>query len=220
VHVFYLHGFASSPDSGKAAFYRERLTACGSTLEAPDFNQPSFSTLTVSRMLAQLDAAIARHAPGPVTLIGSSLGGFLAIHAAARHRPSAGGPHPVTRLVLLAPAIDFGSKRDGFLSPDQIAQWRASGHWEFFHHAYERPEPVGFALYEDAQQYDAFDVPLEVPTLVFQGRRDAVVKPANVIAWAAAHSEVVLQLLDDDHRLLGHMESMWKATAWFLGLDG
>ena len=50
--------------------------------------------------------------PGPVTLIGSSLGGFVAWHVAARQAEAEGAEgratHPVERLVLLAPAFDFG----------------------------------------------------------------------------------------------------------------
>ena len=141
---------------------------------------PRSPTLTVSRMLAQLDACIARHAPGPVTLIGSSLGGFPGDScgrspSSVCRRAASGHPARVAR----------ASHRFSVLGEtvscrhNQIATWKAAGHHEFFHHAYDRPEPVGFALYEDAQQYDAFDVPLEVPALVFQGRRDVVVKPSE-----------------------------------------
>jgi len=70
--VFYLHGFASSPNSAKARFFGDRLTACGVKVDIPDFNQPDFSTLTISRMLQQLEKRIAAIPPGPVVLIGSS----------------------------------------------------------------------------------------------------------------------------------------------------
>ncbi|MEQ1730111.1 MAG: YqiA/YcfP family alpha/beta fold hydrolase, partial [Vicinamibacterales bacterium] len=92
--VIYLHGFASSPDSTKARYFSERLGAHGVPLVTPDFNQPDFATLTMSRMLTQLS----RHlddAGGRVSLIGSSLGGALAVLAAARH------PEQIERLVLL-----------------------------------------------------------------------------------------------------------------------
>ncbi len=75
MHFFYLHGFASSPDSGKARFFRDRLAERGIALAAPDFNGPDFDSLTVTRMLGQLDAAIDRAPAGPVALIGSSLEG-------------------------------------------------------------------------------------------------------------------------------------------------
>src|SRR5713101_5083704 len=90
--IFYLHGFASSANSTKAAYLGERFRRQGLALHCPDFNQPDFATLTMTRMLEQLDremaaAAAATRLPavpaGPATLIGSSLGGTLAILAAA-----------------------------------------------------------------------------------------------------------------------------------------
>src|ERR1043166_2164386 len=82
--VLYLHGFASSAKSSKAAYFAERLKEHQVALECPDFNEPEFATLTISRMLAQLEDVLDRGAPGPATFIGSSLGGTLAILAAER----------------------------------------------------------------------------------------------------------------------------------------
>ena len=42
-HFVYLHGFASSPQSGKVSFLSERLAARGLTLHCPDLNEPDFS---------------------------------------------------------------------------------------------------------------------------------------------------------------------------------
>ena len=56
MHVFYLHGFASSPGSAKAMFFAERLARAGVRMDCPDLNLPDFSTLTVSRMLQQVEA--------------------------------------------------------------------------------------------------------------------------------------------------------------------
>ena len=51
MQIFYLHGFASSAHSSKARFLAERLTPLGLRLHCPDFNEPDFSTLTVTRMI-------------------------------------------------------------------------------------------------------------------------------------------------------------------------
>ena len=56
MQVLYLHGFASSPQSSKATFFSTRLAERGIEMMVPDLNQPDFSTLTVSRMLEQVDA--------------------------------------------------------------------------------------------------------------------------------------------------------------------
>ncbi len=57
-HVLYLHGFASSPASSKAQRFEQELAVHGVGFSCPDFNQPAFETLTVTRMLDG-------HAPGP-----------------------------------------------------------------------------------------------------------------------------------------------------------
>jgi len=217
VHLFYLHGFGSSPDSGKAAYLRERLAPLGLRLHAPDFNQPDFSTLTVSRMIGQVREAIGRLEPGPVALIGSSLGGFVAIHVAARDQGS-DAAHQVTHLVLLAPAVDFASGRDGWLTDSELQEWRDTGRRDVFHHAHGRTYPVHVGLYEDGHGYDAFQAHLDVPLLVFQGVRDSVVNPERVTAWAAARPNVSLRTLDDDHQLQAHMDQIWLESARFLGL--
>ena len=81
----YVHGFASSPASSKAVYLAARLAETGSTLHCPDLNQPDFSTLTVSRIIAQLSALVEKLPPDPVVLFGSSLGALAALHAAEPH---------------------------------------------------------------------------------------------------------------------------------------
>jgi uncharacterized protein len=215
MHVHYLHGFASSPHSGKARFYREQLARHGVPLESLDFNEPSFETLTVTRMLDQLDEAIERLDPGPVALVGSSLGGFVAWHAAARRRPGAGQAHPITRLILLAPALDFPR---GGRSETLADEWRRVGRREVFHYGYGRPMQIGYDLYEDARRYDSSRVQQDVSVLIFHGLRDDVVPPSTAIEFAKGRPGVQLRLLDDDHQLQAHLEDMWNESAGFLGL--
>ena len=88
-HVLYLHGFASSPGSSKAAYFARELERRGVAFSCPDFNQPEFETLTVTRMLEQTARAIEAGADGGVALIGSSLGAFVAVHAGAGAGPAA-----------------------------------------------------------------------------------------------------------------------------------
>ena len=77
--IFYLHGFASSAKSTKGAYLSQRFWQHGLSLRCPDFNLPDFATLTLTRMLDQLDREMteaASFAPGPATLIGSSLAAY------------------------------------------------------------------------------------------------------------------------------------------------
>jgi uncharacterized protein len=220
MHVFYLHGFASSARSSKARFFSERLASLGLPLHCPDFNEPDFSTLTVTRMLDQVDAAIAALPAGPVTLIGSSLGAFVAWHAAARRASRDGGAasHSVEKLVLLAPALDFGANRMKELGEDGLAKWKATNKLEFFHYGYGEPRSVHYELYEDARRYDSTRVNVDVPALAFHGRRDALVDPAMVEQFCAARPSMTLHMLDDEHQLLAHLDFLWRETAAFLNL--
>lgn len=212
-HVVYLHGFASSPESGKAQQFKRALEAQGVGFTCPDLNHPAFETLTTSRMLAQVAACLAEVRQGPVALIGSSLGAFVAVHAAA-----ADSTGLVDRLILLAPALDFGGNRLRQLGPHGIDEWRTSGSLRVFHYGWNEEREVGFALYEDAARHDAITLPTTRPTLVFQGRQDDSVDPAMVERWAAGRPLVDLRMLDDGHQLTSSMPVIWDESARFLGL--
>jgi pimeloyl-ACP methyl ester carboxylesterase len=198
--VIYLHGFASSAQSSKAMFFAARLRERGIDLLTPDFNEPEFSTLTISRMIERVAALMDGHG-APVTLIGSSLGGFVAIQTALKH------PDRVGRLVLLAPALDLSSGPPGDRS---LSEWKRTNRLDVFHYAYGRVMPLEYALYADAQSYDSLNASLEIPIQIFQGRRDTAVAPSTVEGWACGKSNVELHMLDDDHQLSGSLNYIWS----------
>jgi pimeloyl-ACP methyl ester carboxylesterase len=216
VQIFYLHGFASSPQSSKAQFLSARLAEIGRDLHCPDFNQPDFSTLTVSRMLLQLEECLAALPPDEVVLIGSSLGGFVAVEAARRQL--GGEAHPITRVVLLAPAIELEWDRWSEIGPGGIDQWRRDGSIEVFHYADDRPQRLEFAFYEDAVLYEPASARLSLPMLIFQGRHDETVDPANVEQFASAQANAILYLLEDEHQLKNSLNFIWEETASTLSL--
>ena len=221
--ILYLHGFGSSARSSKATFFASRLSAAGVELVTPDFNEPDFSTLTVSRMVDQVTSEMDARPGEPVTLIGSSLGGFVAVQAALQR------PDRVTRLILMAPALDLTDPaasadraRDGrglrSLGDRSLEEWRETNCLNVFHHAYGRVVPLRYDLYEDCLRYDSMNADLRMPILVFQGRHDTAVDPETVERWARARSNVELHMLDDDHQLLSSLEFIWTQSARFLGL--
>ena len=103
MHLIYLHGFASSTASAEAQYLAAMVLTAGFTLHWPGLNETVFLTLTVSRMIAKVERVMATLDPGPVALIGSSLGAFVALHVADRRQSLADDP-PIDRLILLAPA--------------------------------------------------------------------------------------------------------------------
>jgi hypothetical protein len=211
-HVVYLHGFASSPKSTKVGYFRDRLRQHGIDVRCPDFNQPDFATLTMTRMLDQLGADLARLDGAPATLVGSSLGGTLAILAADRYAAQ------VDRLVLLAPAVMFAKPGHHLLPPEQIDDWRRRGTRPFFHYADHAERDLHYAFYEDSLRYDAFNAAVRQPTLVFQGLHDASVDHRMVEAFAKTRSSVTLSLLDDDHQLIASLPRIWTDVRDFVGL--
>ena len=212
MHVFYLHGFASSSQSSKAAFFGAKLSEHGVTLNAPDFNDPDFSTLTITRMIEQTLASISALAPGPVALIGSSLGAFVAVQVALRRSRAE------DRLVLLAPALDFGGNRMRALGDRGLDAWQETNRLDVFHYGFGRVMPIHYELYADARRYNSLEARPDVPIQIFQGRRDTAVDPATVEAWAAARPNVELHMLDDDHQLGGSLDYLWREIKRFIFL--
>jgi pimeloyl-ACP methyl ester carboxylesterase len=211
-HVIYLHGFASSPDSSKAQRYRQELAAHGVGFSCPDLNLPAFETLTVTRMLEDVRRAVAGVPASPIALVGSSLGGFVAIHA-AQDEPR------VDRLILLAPAIDFGGNRLRQLGDRGIEEWRRLGRLSVFHYGDHQQREIGYALYADAARYDAHACALSVPVLAYQGSGDESVDPHSVAAWASSRPSVDLHVVDDGHQLTNSMDEIWRTSERFLGLS-
>ena len=90
--ILYVHGFNSSPASFKARLLQSRLAArgLGHAFAAPALPHRPRQALDL------LAAEIARHPPGSMTLVGSSLGGWYATWLAERSD---------VRVVLLNPAV-------------------------------------------------------------------------------------------------------------------
>lgn len=202
----WLHGFGSGPKSSKASFVAARLAERGHRLEVPDLNLPAFFSLTIGRMLGQLDA-LAAERPGPLALIGSSLGGYTAaLWAESR-------PGRVSKLALLAPAFDLAARWSARMGPAPLADWRARGSFAFDHYALGRKEPLSVDFLHDAERHPAFPLP-DAKTLVVQGLRDDVVSPDLARTFAArmtaAERDVRLLELDEGHELTGDLPRLWS----------
>ena len=97
MNYLYLHGFASSPQSTKARYIQKKFAELGLALHVPDLNLTDFSTVTLSDQLAYLNLTYLNDNE-PLVVIGSSLGGFLAVQLAAQNPL-------VQKIVLFAPAF-------------------------------------------------------------------------------------------------------------------
>jgi len=205
MRILYLHGFASSPASTKACYFRERLVAAGARVDIPDLAAGDFEHLTISGQLAVIERTADG---GPVSLMGSSMGGYLAALYAARHPE-------VERVVLLAPAFGFARRWPERLGMEQVARWRTTGAMDLFHYGEHRTRSISFALLEDGSRYE--DYPdFHQPALIFHGAHDDVVPVLYSEEFAAHHPNASLEVLDSGHELLNVLDYMAPKVARFL----
>ncbi len=205
----YLHGFASGPQSRKARWFGEILSEAGARMIVPDLPEGRFRDLTIGGQLGVIERACGS---GPVTLIGSSLGGYLAALHAARHGN-------VERVVLMAPAFGFANRFAAAVGDEQLALWERTGSIEVPHHADDCLRELGWQLMEDARRYE--DEPdFRQPGLIFHGVHDTVVPVEYSRRFAAAHANVELIELDSGHELTDVMDRMGAETLRFLDLAG
>jgi uncharacterized protein len=203
--IVYLHGFASGPTSKKAQFFRERFAQLGIGLEIPDLADGNFERLTISGQLEVIE----RTARGePVTLIGSSMGGYLAALFAARHTE-------VDKLVLMAPAFCFSSRWPQTLGEAAMREWQRSSVLKVFHYSQGRTVELGYQLIEDGRKYEDFPEAPQ-PALIFHGNNDTVVPSDLSVQFASRSPQVQLHLMESDHELLNVLDDMWMETEKFL----
>ena len=146
--------------------------------------------------LAVIDAS----GDGPLVLIGSSMGGWMALLAALAR------PQRVRALVLIAPAPDFTER---CCWPDLPAEAQEQilkdGQW-LRPSAYGAPYPITRALIEDGARWALLDAPIafEGPVHILQGMADPDVpwRHALQLTDALTTTQLTLTLIKDgDHRL-------------------
>lgn len=205
--VIYLHGFASSPRSSKAQYFRQKLEERGVEVLIPQLDRGHFEFLSITSQLE----VIAETADGhPAVLFGSSLGGYLAALYAARHPE-------IERLVLLAPAFQFPSRWRQRYTPEDLALWQRQGFVSVFHYGEGREMRLGYQLIEDSAGYEE-EPDVRQPTLIFHGTRDDVVPAQVSLDFAARHPQARVELFDSGHELTDVLPEMWRKAAVFLHL--
>jgi pimeloyl-ACP methyl ester carboxylesterase len=160
-----------------------------------DFQQGS-----ITRWREDALAVIDELTEGPLVLVGSSMGGWIACLAAMAR------PERLHGLVLIAPAPDFTSRlMPQTIPPEGIAAIQEAGVW-LQPSPYGDPNPITRTLLEDGARWSILDaaVPIEVPARILQGGDDPDVpwRHALELAEALKSQDVVFTLVKDgDHRL-------------------
>lgn len=166
----------------------------------------SFVGGTISRWLEETEAVFHAFTRGPQIVIGSSMGGWLALLLARRLRES-GAADRLAGMVLLAPAVDMTKE----LMSDRFdkRERRSLAEQGFLAQpsAYsEEPTIITRALIEDGERHLFGSGPIETgcPIHVIQGMQDPDVpwQHATALMERLAFDDAVLTLVrDGDHRL-------------------
>lgn len=204
----YLHGFASSPQSSKAQYLRDRFSQWGLDLNILDLNRGDFSHLTLTRQIQQTQAAFPpTHTP--ITLIGSSFGGLTAAWLAEKCPQ-------VQRLILLAPAFGFLEHWLPKLGETQVKQWQESGYLSVYHYAQQRQLPLHYNFVTDLSRYRDEQLKRSLPTLILHGKNDEVIPIEASREYARQRPWVELIELDSDHALVDVLDAIAQEIESFI----
>ena len=168
----------------------------------------SFADGTIGRWLAESVTVFQQFCRGPQVVIGSSMGGWIALLLAREIAKHGAGDAPLAGLVLIAPAPDFTEELmwKGF-SPEIRQEIETKGVWlRPSPYGDGAPYPITRALIEEGRNHLLLGNSIDVgcPVRILQGARDPNVpwKHALALAHRLPVDDVVLTMIQDgDHRL-------------------
>jgi len=200
--VMFLGGYASDMTGTKAAWLADWARERGRGYVRFDYaghgaSDGAFEDGTIGAW-AEDAATVLDTLPGPVVLVGSSMGGWIAL-LLARERPER-----VAGLVTIAAAPDFTETLWAEATEAQRAEILQAGRI-LMPSDYGPPLPFTRALIEDGRRHLVLDRPLHLPMPVrmLQGTADRDVKPAVALRLLdhATGPDIRLTLVKDaDHR--------------------
>jgi pimeloyl-ACP methyl ester carboxylesterase len=166
----------------------------------------AFCDGTISRWLEEAQAVLGHLKPRRVILIGSSMGGWIALRLAQELTKAASSPE-VIGMVLIAPAPDFTSDLiEPLLTDNQRNQLAEKGYFEEKSEYSDEPNIYTRALIEDGRANRVMNgiIATGCPVHILQGMADPDVpyKHALKLMEHLPVDDVVLTLVrDGDHRL-------------------
>ena len=213
--LFWLGGFKSNMKGTKAAALDEWASVQGRACVRFDYSghgesSGDFSDGTIGQWLEESIAVYAQFAKGPQVIIGSSMGGWLALLLARALRGRKDKPEnlaPIAGMVLIAPAVDFTEELMWKRFSDAIKRAiEEKGAWMRPSQYSEDAYPITKKLIEDGRKHLLLGGLIEIgcPVHILQGAQDPDVprKHAELLVSHLAGSDVVLTLIKDgDHRL-------------------
>ena len=204
--LVWLCGFRSDMSGTKAAATHAWADAHGRAFLRFDYSgnglsEGAFEDGTIGAWLHDTLAMLDARTAGPLILVGSSMGGWIAL-LAARARPER-----VKALVLIAPAPDFTERLMWpELSDDARRSIMEDGHWNRPSAYGDGPTPITRRLIEDGRNHLLMDAPIRFdgPVRILHGQCDPDVpwRLSLELAERLTCADVRITLVKNgDHRL-------------------
>lgn len=209
--AFWLGGYRSDMTGSKAEAICAHQASLGAASIRFDYSGHgasggAFTDGTISRWLEESLAVFDSFAEGPQILVGSSMGGWIALRM-AQELKKRGTAERIAGMVLIAPAPDFTAElMEPELTEEQSAALAAQGY-------FEEPTPYGpdpnvytRALFDDGRENRVLDgvIEIDAPVTIIQGMEDPDVpwRHALRLVEHLPSTNVDVQLIrDGDHRL-------------------
>lgn len=209
--IVWMGGFKSDMRSTKAARLDALAAATGRSCLRYDYaghgeSEGAFEDGTIGQWAAQSLAIVRALTSGPQIVVGSSMGGWIAL-LVARELAKLGESDRLAGLVLIAPAVDF---TEALMWPQLSAAARrdieTKGFWLRPTPYAPDPYPITRALIEDGRRHLLFDgeIHANCPVHILQGMQDPDVpwRHALTLVEHLAGDPCTLTLIKDgDHRL-------------------
>jgi pimeloyl-ACP methyl ester carboxylesterase len=210
--LFWLGGFNSDMKGTKAVALDEWAAAQGRACVRFDYSGHGesggkFIAGTIGRWLEDSVAVFERFCRGPQVVVGSSMGGWIAL-LLARELARRAQRDSLAGMVLIAPAPDFTEKLmwNGF-SPEIRNEIETKGVWlRPSPYGDGSPYPITRALIEEGRNHLLLGSSIDVgcPVRILQGAQDPDVpwRHAFELVHRLPADDVVLTMIQDgDHRL-------------------
>ena len=210
--IFWLGGFMSDMNGTKAMALDEWAAMNGHACVRFDYSGHGDSGRhledgTISRWLEEAAAVFERCTEGPQIVVGSSMGGWLALLLTEARRAEAGAASRIAGLVLIAPAVDMTQTLmwDRF-SKAVRKEIETTGAYRQPNAYSDEPYLITRALIEDGKRHLFGDRLIETgcPVHILQGIHDADVPAAHashLLTHLASDDAVLTLVKDGDHRL-------------------
>ncbi len=210
--LFWLGGFKSDMQGTKAAALARFAAGHGRALVRFDYSghgesRGDFVDGTIGRWLEESLAVLTAFCRGPQVVVGSSMGGWVALLLARELRRLKDAPASIAAMVLIAPAVDF---TEALMWKNFSAAIRQEietrGAWLRPSQYGDGPYPITWALIEDGRRHLLLGGLIETgcPVRILQGVEDPDVPWGHAVELVSrlAQDDVVLTLVKDgDHRL-------------------